>query len=314
MKILRTLIVMVAISIGGMAMSGCEDSDASNNQQPVTTNGPSEPQAEEKSMDSKEKKAVLDSINIITTRVDELFAKIETQQSVIEKNQSNINDIKKTSSISTLVSWTLTFISMILAIFALIKTKNTNTRAGRNREEIDKLKQSLVDMESNLARSARNNNTGASTLSNRDYTDLSYRIAKLERLYTQKQALTTSSVELERGKKSVMPQILTLHGYFGLPSQMSMTEAYFKKFEEIRDSESRFTVEIKNEKAVFEPLLESTKLLNGIKSGDVIKFALEFQGCALSEATQMKVTSAGEAIKKDGLWIITRKALISLFQ
>ncbi len=303
---------MATIIIGGMAMSGCEGSDAFNNKQTVTTRELSEPQVEEKSTGSKEKKAVLDSINIVNNRVDELLTKIETQKSVIEKNQSNIDDIKKTLSISILVSWTLAVISMILSIYALIKVKSINARAGRHREEIDELTQSLMDMRCNLVSSARNKNTGASTLLNRDYTGLLCRISELERLYKQKQAHITSAVGFGRGEKSMIPQTHTQHGYFGLPSQMSMTEAYFKKFDEIRDSDSRFTVEIKDEKAVFKPLLESTRLLNGIKSGDVIKFALEFHGCALSDATQMEVISAGEAIKKDGLWIITRKARISL--
>ena len=316
MKIFRTFIIMATLTIGGTAMSGCEDSVASNNGQSVSTQELSESQLGEKSIDSKENKAVLDSINILNNRVDELLTKIEIQKSAIEENQSNFDDIKNVSSISTLVSWTLAIISMILTIYALVKVKSINARAERHREEIEKLAQSLMDMERNHACSTRNKNIGVSTLSNRDYTDLSYRISKLERFYTQKQAPITSTVEFGVGAKSMIPQHQTLsqHGYFGLPSQMSMTEAYFKKFDEIRDSDSRFTVEIKGEKAVFEPLLESTKLFNGIKSGDVIKFALEFEGCALSNATQMKVMSEGEAIKKDGLWIITRKARIFLTQ
>lgn len=311
MKILRTFIIMATLIIGVIAMSSCEDSDASNNKQTVSTNELSEQQADEKPVDSKEKKAVLDSVN---KRVDGLLTKIEAQKSVIEKNQSNIDVIKKTSSISTLISWTLAVISIILSIYAIIKVKSINAQAVRDREGVEELMQSLMNMERNLASSARNKITGASTLSNRDYTDLSYRITKLERLYTQKQAHTTSKVEFGGEEKPMIPQPQphTQHGYFGLPSQMSLTEAYFKKFDEIRDSDSRFTVEIKDEKAAFEPLLESPKLLNGIKSGDVIKFALEFKGCPLSDATQMNVKSAGEAINKDGLWIITRKALIYL--
>lgn len=305
---------MVVLIIGVMAMTGCEDSKAPSNALQTLPTSMQNEQHEEISMNSKEKIAVLDSINIVNSRVDELLAKIETQTSIIDKNQTNIDEIKKSSSISTLVSWSLAVISMILAIIALIKGKSAFARAKRHRAEIEQLKQSLLDMERNIANGARYKSSGSSTLSNRDYMDLSYRISKLERLYTQQQTPTASTIEIGGRKNPAIPQpqVPTQRGYFGLPSQMSMTEAYFKTFDEIRDSDSRFTVEIKDGKALFEPLLESTKLLNGIKSGDVIKFALEFQGCALSDATQMKVMSAGEAIKKDGIWIITKKALISL--
>lgn len=314
MKILKTIIVVATLLIGGMAFTGCEDSNASNHQQGATTPEQMEPQAGEKPLDSKEKKAVLDSINIVNNRVDDLITIIESQKSIIERNQSNIDELKKTSSISTLVSWAIALISIILAIYALIKVKSTNARAGRHREDIKQLKHSQIELERTIANSNRNRNSTASTISSRDYSDLSYRISKLERFYAQQQNPAIPAVEIRGSRNVITPQqtIPAQHGYFGLPSQMSMTEAYFKKFDEVRDSDSRFSVEVNGEKAEFKPLLESTKLLNGIKSGDVIKFALEFQGCALSEATQMKVMSAGEAIKKDGLWIITKKAIISL--
>lgn len=315
MKRFKSIILVGVLLIGGTAFSSCEDSSASNSQQTDTTQSQSESLVDEKSLDSKEKKAVLDSINIVNNRVDDLILTIESQKSMIEKNQLSIDELKKTSSISTLVSWAVALISIILAIYALIKVKSTNARAGRHRDDIEKIKYSLIELERTIANISRNKNLTTSPISNRDYSDLSYRISKLEKIYTQQQN-PNSPVEI-RGVRNVItpqPTISTQHGYFGLPSQMSMTEAYFKKFDATRDSDSRFTVEINGEKAKFKPLLESTKLLNGIKSGDVIKFALEFQGCALSDASQMEVTSAGEAIMRDGLWIITKKALISLAQ
>lgn len=321
MKTLRNYIIIAVFIIGGMAMSGCEESDASNSQQVVNTNEHSNSQAGEKSMDSKEKKDVLDSLNNVNNRVDELFAIIETQKSVIGKNQSNIDDIKKTSSISTLVSWTLAIISIILAILALIKAKSSNARAGRHREEIEKIKQSLMDLERNIANSARTKNTSISTLSSRDYSDLSFRISKLERLYTQMQSSSTSTTEITGGRNYIpnqpnipsQPQIPIQHGYFGLPTQMSLTEAYFKRLSDVRDSDSRFTVEVRNDKAEFRPL-EGTQYLNDLKSNDAIKMALEFEGCAPSEATQMKVILPGVAQKDGDRWIITKKATIGLYR
>ena len=55
MKTLRTFIIMVVLIIGGMAMTGCEDSNATNNPESVTTNGQSESQTGEKPLDSSKK-------------------------------------------------------------------------------------------------------------------------------------------------------------------------------------------------------------------------------------------------------------------
>lgn len=62
MKTLRTFIIMVVLIIGGMAMTGCEDSNATNNPESVTTNGQSESQTGEKPLDSSEKKQVLETV------------------------------------------------------------------------------------------------------------------------------------------------------------------------------------------------------------------------------------------------------------
>lgn len=113
MKKLKKVIVVVTLLIGGMTFTGCEDGNATNNPQTDVDQNQSTLQTGEKTMDSKEKKAVLDSINMVNNRVDDLFTRIENQKSVIEKNQSDIGNLKKTSSISTLISWGIAIISII---------------------------------------------------------------------------------------------------------------------------------------------------------------------------------------------------------
>jgi len=92
---------------------------------------------------------------------------------------------------------------------------------------------------------------------------------------------------------------------------MSSTSAYFKHLFETRDSEARFSVIIRNNKAEFN-LLEGNQFINEISSNDNIKFALELQGCAPSEATQMRTILPGEAVKEDNRWVIKKKAQIYL--
>ena len=102
-------------------------------------------------------------------------------------------------------------------------------------------------------------------------------------------------------------------GYFRLPVQKSLTEAYFKGFSISREADSHFSAYKRDKKAEFRPL-EGTQYLNDMKSIDTIKMALEINGCALSEAKQMKIDEPGEAQKDGDRWIITKKATITLFK
>ena len=51
-------------------MTGCEDSNATNNPESVTTNRQSESQTGEKPLDSSEKKQALDSINVLVSQIE----------------------------------------------------------------------------------------------------------------------------------------------------------------------------------------------------------------------------------------------------
>ncbi len=298
--------------IGVMILYSCSDSSASGITQIQETNdinsldNPHEPPAYN---------AVMDSISKLNERISELESRqnISTEDvNVSKKEQSNY---KGKTSLLIILPLGIALLATIIAIIAIVKAIKVSNRTDRNWSGIDGLSQKL----NNLALKVSSNEASCRTslysgISIYDYRDLSERISRVER-YLRQNISTVNQMPV--GNKTVVDhgQEKDIHrGYFGLPSQMSVTEGYFEKFDEMRDSDSRFSVEIKGEKAKFEPLLENTKLLNGIKSGDVIKFALEFQGCALSDVKQMKVISSGEAIKKDGLWIITKKATIALYR
>lgn len=317
MKILKTIIVVTTLLIGGMAFTGCEDSNASNNQQSDATNPEQlDPQVGEKPLDSKEKKAVLDSINVLVTQIEALTEKQSTYANDLKDVTKEISDLKGSSHLSDLISWVIAAIALIVAIIAITKLNSIQKRADRHRQDIGKLDSRIISLEQKANVVPVRNKSTNSGLSSSEYTTLASRIYKVER------QLDKMSQGIVSEPQTIVPSNLTSDvrrtvneqsGYFGLPTQMSLTEAYFKRLSDSRESDSRFSVEVRNDRAEFRPL-EGTQYLNDLKSNDSIKTALDIQGCAPSEATQMKVILSGEAIKDGDRWIITKKATIALYR
>lgn len=304
---------MVVLIIGGMAMTGCEDSNATNNPESVTTNGQPESQTGEKPLDSSEKKQVLDSINVLVSQIESLSKSQEANANNLDEVKKEISDLKGSSHLYDLISWVIAAISLLVAIIALIRLSSIQKRAN----DIGEIGQRVYSLEQKTNTVPVRTKTTSSGLSNSEYTSLTSRIYKIERqlermnqgsAYEPQNAVMSNPVT-EIRRSSVNEQ----SGYFGLPTQMSLTEAYFKRLSDIRESDSRFTVEVRNERAEFRPL-EGTQYLNDLKSNDSIKMALDIQGCAPSEATQMKVILPGEAKKDGDRWIITKKATIALYR
>lgn len=311
MRTLRTFIIIAILFVGGMAMSGCEDSNAASNDQQTTTNTSSEPKAEEKTMNSKEKKQLLDSINALVSQIEALSNSQETNTHKNNEVSKDVSDLKGSSHLYDLISWVVAAIALFVAIISLIRLSSIQKRANRHRKDIGEIAKKVDSLEQKINTVKK----PSSGLSNSEYTSLPSRIYKIERqlekmnlgsAYKPQNAVMSNPVS-EIRRTTVNEQ----SGYFGLPTQMSLTEAYFKRLSDIRESDSRFTVEVRNDKAEFRPL-EGTQYLNDLKSNDSIRMALDIQGCAPSEAIKMKVTLPGEA-KKDGeRWIITKKATITL--
>lgn len=314
MKTLRTFIIIVVLIIGGMAMTGCEDSNATNNPQTVTTNGQPESQAGEKPLDSSEKKQVLDSINVLVSQIETLSKSQETNTNKLDEVTKEMSDLKGSSHLYDLIAWVIAAIALLVALISLMKLNSVQRRTTRHRKDIGELEHRINTLEQKTNTVPVRNKTANSGLSNSEYTTLSSRIYKIERqlermnqspIQEPQHVVPSNPVSYER--RLVNDQ----SGYFGLPTQMSLTEAYFKRLSDIRESDSRFTVEVRNDKAEFRPL-EGTQYLNDLKSNDSIKMALDIQGCTPSEATQMKVILPGEAKKDGDRWIITKKATIAL--
>lgn len=302
-KALKLTTIVVTFLIGCITFSGCEKSSAS---EPPITSGVNRQTETDNSNnnlhESSDKEQILDSIKVINSRIEILESNQESQKINIDKLTKDVSDMKGTFHLLVLTSCVFAVILLIVAIIALVYNK----AQGRHHKHIDDSWKRLKDLEQKPTMVPRTSNSG---LNNKEYNLLSSRIEKLERQLEKMTMIPTHApapTNTDTGEQS-HEQI----GYFNLPSQISPTKAYFKRFYESRDSDSRFSVTIRDNKAEFRPL-EGTPYLNEIKSNDTLRLALEFQGCALSEATQMEVSMPGEAKKEDGRWIIEKKASIIL--
>lgn len=311
MKTFRTIILASTLLIGGMAFTGCEDNNVSNSQQATPTPKQSESQAEANPMDSSEKKQVLDSINALGSQIETLTNEQENITSDLKTVSKEVSELKGSSHLFDLISWIVAAVALLVALITLIKLSSIQKRADRHHNDLMKLGQRISLLEQNPTR-AKSTYSG---ISSNEYSSLISRISLIERQIdkmNQSQIAVPQNVVQNRPISDVLKDSTSeQNGYFGLPTQMSLTEAYFKKLSDIRESDSRFTVSVKDTKAEFRPL-EGTQYLNDLKSNDAIKMALEIHGCAPSEANQMKVLMPGEAKKTDGRWIIIKKASIYL--
>lgn len=297
-------------------MVGCEDSNAASNDQQTTSNTQSESQSDVKHLDSNEKKQVLDSINVLVSQIEELSNSQETNTHKLDGITKEISNLKGPSHLYDLISWVIAAIALLVAVISLIKLNSVQKRANRHRKDINELEYRINSLEQKPNAVPVRSKTASSGLNNSEYTTLTSRIYKIERQLEKMNQSPIQEPQHVVQSALVSPEnrfVNDQSGYFGLPTQMSLTEAYFKRLSDIRESDSRFTVVVRNDKAEFRPL-EGTQYLNDLKSNDSIKMALDIDGCAPSEATQMKVILPGEAKKDGDRWIITKKATIALYR
>lgn len=318
MKTLKTIIVVATLLIVGMAFTGCDDETSAGTLTGQSTIGQPDTtkiKEPEKAMDSKEKKAVLDSVNMVNSRVDDLSSKINTQNTAIEDNKSTIDDLKKSLSMSTLISWIVAAISLIVAIIAIVKVNSVSARAARHRQEIEELKGSIHDLDLRYSNSSRPKVSTSNNVTYSEYSALSSRVSKIERYLDSQSHTPTIRAQEQVGNNHstiIEPISAEKNGYFELPSQMP-TSAYFRRLLETKGSDARFAVVIKqNNKAEFSVFDSSLSYLRTMTTSDTAKLAIEFIGCSSDEATQMRQIMPGEAVLEDGRWIITRKAQVNL--
>ncbi|MDE7432658.1 MAG: hypothetical protein K2N34_12200, partial [Lachnospiraceae bacterium] len=249
----------------------------------------------------------------VNNRLKEINSNLNELDSIIKNNESTVKNFNRTFSLSVIISWVISVLSLMIAIFALVKVKANIARAGRHRKEIDELKQSLSESETRLMNASRNYGISTTRLSSHEYSDLSSRICRIESQLKQQFKPKQSEIKPDIAYCSNDTLNQEKNGYFDIPKQKSATEAYFECLIDSRTPDSCFHVIVKNEKAQFRPI-EEIRFLNDIKSYDIIKLALEIEGVLLAEAKQFRIIKPGEATLNGKRWEITKKAKIELFK
>ena len=163
---------MAILFIGGMSLTGCEDSNASNNQQ-STTNEQLTSTAGEKCMDSNEKQQVLDSISVLVSQIGTLS---ETNNNKLNAISKEIEDLKGASHLFDLISWIIAAIALLVAISAIIKLNSVQKRGDRHRNELGILEQRISILEQKTASSPIRAKSSYSGIINSEYTSLASRI------------------------------------------------------------------------------------------------------------------------------------------
>lgn len=310
MKAFNIITVVLALFIGGLLLTSCEDEAAANN--PTNT---SISESQETTTPTTQGKVVsASSINLVEldsmkNNIENLEKQVRESADCIDKYENDIKNLKEQESSNKMylyISLILAIISIVIAIVALAKASKFNKRLDKHGNDIYNLKQST---DSRFAPTPRQNGSD-------DYYQLKSRLRILEdevkALKRTKNAFDDNRVSpyIPKPTPTPVPVVETQKGYFGQPTQAD--RGYFRSFLTARDSEARFSAEEKNNVANFEPLLNSRAELETLLHTDAAKLAVDFQGCSLQEANQATVKKPGVAKFEGNRWYITQKALVAL--
>lgn len=297
MKLIKSLILAVSILVCGLCFAGCDNSESSS----IDTRHGDSSTVDKDSLSSTEKQAVMDSISKLEVQIKAIDESVKT-------HDDGISDLKKTASDAKLwfyIALGIAVLSLSIAVICIIRLIKLNERADRHRNDIEELRMKISNTPSCQQNSQQLRQT--SNVGN-EYYSLAARVQTLEQTIAKEQSSKRSHNVVQQ-VVPVQPKHAQI-GYFGVPSQMSQTEAYFRKLiESASDSDVRFSATVRCNRAEFEP---KEGMISSLKSSDTMKLAVETTGCLLSDATSMKTIKPGEAELRDSRWVITKKALIHL--
>lgn len=298
MKSIRYFIVSLTIALFiGLLLAACD-----NESQAQTYDNQQEAYQQQTVVSIPEiNKEVKDSLDKYAARID----------SISKDCKAAIDDVAcihvKVSALQDKEKWWWTscvigIVAFVFTIISLIRCAELNKRFNRHREDIQELKRDKQSA-SFAPRTISKNSTPP------DYDSFKRRIYDLE---CQLRQLTSAHHSIQPPVESVANTSIhkmNKNGYFGNP--INAAEPYFKKLFVSRDSDARFIAEISGNKALFKPL-DSSSYLGTFVSNDAMRAAVDFKGCAPSEASSMQVVTPGEASQRDNKWIITKKATVYL--
>lgn len=297
MNPIRSLILITSILLSGLTFTGCSHS--------AEASPPSDQTAVMSSdtLKSNEGKAIMDSISKLYVKNAAFNDTIKSQKSVISALETRTSDLEKWIYIALATAG----LALILVGWAIYCVMRTNERITRRRKDIEDLNR-RVDILIQKIDSQRHTPVAQSS---KDYNALASRLYSLEKTINQSQVAQDSTQVAQQPAKA--KAVTEEKGFFGIPTQMSETDGYFKKkINSESDSEVRFKATITDKtRASFEPMI-GDRYLATLKSSDTMKFAVETTGCPLAEAKSMTFLTSGEAQLKNSRWEITQKALILL--
>lgn len=306
MKAFNIQTVLIALFVGGLLLTSCENEATSNNPNDSTTldnnEGFTSPIHKEDVDVSPINRAELDSMR---NNIENLKKQIGESSNCADKFENEIKNLQEQESgnkLYLLISLVLCIVSLVIAVVALAKASKFNNRLDKYGNDIDNLRQSA---DSRVAPTPRQNGSD-------DYYHLKLKLSSLE---NEVNALKRTDNTLDNNrpytpKPTPVPGVKTKKGYFGQPTQTD--RGYFKSFLTAQDSEARFSAEEKNNVATFEPLLNTRAERGTLLHTDAAKLAVDFEGCSLQEANQAEVIKPGEAKLEGNRWYITKKAIVFL--
>lgn len=298
MKSLRYLLALLTIVLVlGLSLTACDDGANAQNSTNET-----KLETEQKSPDLNS--LVKDSLNNFAARIDSISKESREAIDEVSSMNSKVSDLKNNEK-WIWSSCGLGLLALILVLYCIIRSVKLNERLDRHRDKIQEFKRDKQNA-SFAPKSVFKSSTPA------DYERLKKRVSDLE---FQIRQLTSYSQPIQPTQSKVEPIVTPAvlasnkNGYFGTP--INATDPYFKKLLVSRDSDARFSAEISGVKAYFKPL-DSSTYFGTFVSNDALRAAVEFKGCAPSEATSMQVIARGEAVQRDNKWVITKKATVNL--
>lgn len=295
MKSIRNIITIFVLALSiGLLVSSCEIMSSPKNANKKQSTEKVSSSTKERHSDSAETKDEAKDTTSAEEKIKDAITEITKLKAEVDKLQSAESWIW--------VSVGLGILALVLCVICLVQYSNLQERANRHRCDINQTNNAVKD----AFHKVQANLTSLSSDCAAARRKIEGIECKVNKLVSDANAKGRSLVQNETGRED-------RKGYFGYPIQTA--EPYFKKILYSRDYDALFEVEIMGDNACFKPL-ESThsSYLGTFLSSDSVRAAVDFAGCATSDATGMKVEESGTATKKGDKWYITNKSKVRLIR
>ncbi len=326
-KSLYAIFVSLLLIVGGVSLPSCgKDGNTFGKEAPGATESKADTLSLNNWVDEKGQLSIVE-LNKLVVRIDSLSAQQKTGREEIENLNTTIKEMKESIPFPVILSLVIATFSLIVAILALFIVSRMR---GKLKKYIkDEISLRFKERDDSKYSSCEQGNSSVSSTSYanllRKFNTMEDRLDEMMRLTSKAlppRSTTQRDNSFASANRSVKEQtspvghsheshIKEEKGYFGLPVKMSPTESYFKKYTKERDTDSRFAVFVRDDKAIFEPEGKGDEL-SYIVTSDSMRLAFDFHGCSPRDAKHMQIEEKGEASFIGGRWVITKKVKIRL--